>query len=145
MSKKVRRLCRVENWKIGRFVDWEIGRFRGPWFSTSEFTQNRLQNRQHHARAFGADDRVPQRLEFLPSCRVAKVPEACDQIAVGGSAASNRAPSVKVAVRPVVSVLELGCGHARWTEDGVPRVIKIPVVGCDPLLMDHAPIDRGSG
>ena len=68
--------------------------------------------------------------------------QASQQIAVGRRAARDGAPAVELTVGPVIAAFELPGGQACRLEDGVPRVVAIPVVGGDALLVHHAAVQR---
>ena len=64
---------------------------------------------------------------------------------VRGGAAQNRSPSIEVAIRAVIAILERARGHARGPEDCVARVVQIPVVRRDAPLRLHTRVQRGAG
>ena len=55
--------------------------------------------------------------------------QAGEQIAVRRRAARDGAPAVELAVGPVIAAFELLGRQPRRLEDGMPRVVEIPVVG----------------
>ena len=75
-------------------------------FSPTEFAEDRLQHREHHARPLGADHEVPHRLELLPAGGVGRVAQTGEDAVVRRGTAGDRSPSIEVAIRPLIAALE---------------------------------------
>jgi len=100
----------------------------------AELSQDRLEHRQHGAGLFGADHQVPQRLELLPPGGIGGVAKAGHHVSVCQGSPRNGTPAVEVVIGAPVSLFQLLAGHLRGGEDGVTRVVEVPIGRRDAAL-----------
>jgi len=75
------------------------------------------------------DHQAPKWLALPPAARIGEMAEAAGDRRLCACAAPDRAPAIEIPIRPPVASLKRLWGHPGRLEDGVARVVEIPVAG----------------
>src|SRR4030095_5533069 len=110
----------------------------------SEPRKDSLQKRQHHCQMPCPNDEVPKRFELFPSGRIGCMAKTVDRSRMRRSTTENRSPFIEILVGLPVSGFEGFRRHPEWTENGVTRVIEIPISVKNSLLVLHSLEERCS-
>src|SRR5215813_11417362 len=73
----------------------------------SEAGQDCFQRWQHTSGAFGANDPIPERLEFLPAARITDVAQPPEEVVFGPRALKDRTPAIEIAIGAPVTSLHI--------------------------------------
>src|SRR5262249_32783133 len=93
-----------------------------------------FQCRQHTSRAFGANDPIPQRFEFLPAARVTDMAQSPEEVVFSPRAPEDRSPAIEIAIGAPVPGLQTLRRHPGRAENYVAGVEQIPLIaGPKPL------------
>src|SRR5262245_8781213 len=93
--------------RFSQNIEWRRWNFR---FSLrrmfAEAGEDRFQRRQHAPCAFGANDPIPQRLEFLPTSRITDVAQPPEEIFFSACPPEDRSPAIEFAIGAPVTLLQ---------------------------------------
>src|SRR5215210_7694168 len=85
-----------------------------------------LEHRQHRADTAGPDRPIPERLELLPSSRIANVPQPICPAFFGPRPSKYCWPTVELPIGTPVALLQGDWLEAPWAVHDVTRVIERP-------------------
>src|SRR5262252_7047907 len=100
----------------------------------AEPRQDCFQCRQHTPRAFGANDPIPQRLEFLPAARITDVAQSPEEVVFSPRAPEDRSPAIEIAIGSPVPSLQTLRRQLGRAENYVAGVEHIPLIACHTPL-----------
>src|SRR5262245_2360298 len=125
--------------RFSQNIEWRRWNFR---FSLrrmfAEAGEDRFKRRQHAPCAFGANNPIPQRLEFLPAARITDVTQPPEEVFFSPSAFKDRSPAIEITIGAPVTSLQILRRHFSRAEDDVASIEYIPVITSHALLGDHS-------